>query len=244
MKKVILLSTLALCGTASAQNIQQYVSAKGSLVYMQNDLSGSAAYQNKVRYSNNLDKNESDTLGGLRLAYGIVLPVEKHHIRAEIEYGYNGDSKLDNDIFYMIAAKKTQGIQGYIGEDVGFTNKVKSQFVMTNVYYDFVNDTDFTPYFSAGIGYAKLKSENGISVRGVTEKFSESSNNFAWSLGAGVSYDITDNFVLDAGYRYIDYGKVKSSKEFSIPGQTFNHVGNMSAKMTSNELNVGLRYTF
>ncbi|EFD7772134.1 hypothetical protein F1B71_21670 [Escherichia coli] len=31
-------------------------------------------------------------------------------------------------------------------------------------------------------------------------------NNFAWSIGAGVRYDVTPDIALDLSYRYLDAG--------------------------------------
>ncbi|EHK4286072.1 porin family protein, partial [Escherichia coli] len=35
---------------------------------------------------------------------------------------------------------------------------------------------------------------------------SDSVDNFAWSLGAGVRYDVTPDIALDLSYRYLDAG--------------------------------------
>lgn len=71
---------------------------------------------------------------------------------------------------------------------------------MLNAYYDFRNDSAFTPWVSAGIGYARIHQkttgistwdyEYGSSGRESLSR-SGSADNFAWSLGAGVRYDVT-----------------------------------------------------
>lgn len=241
MKKLFLLSMLTLCATASAQDIQQYVSVKGSVVFMKNDLSGSATYTNQKSLVNNLDKDDNDTVGGFRLSYGLVFPISQHQIRSEIEYGYNGNTKLDDDIFYKIAANNNQG---YLGDNVNASSKIKSQFVVANFYYDFINNSKFTPYINAGIGYARLKAENSFSYKTTGSSFSDTSNNFAWNLGVGAAYNINNNIALDAGYRYTDYGKVKTSKEISLSNQQYNHKIDTSSKIKSHEMNIGIRYTF
>lgn len=35
---------------------------------------------------------------------------------------------------------------------------------------------------------------------------SGSADNFAWSLGAGIRYDVTPDIALDLSYRYLDAG--------------------------------------
>jgi len=34
--------------------------------------------------------------------------------------------------------------------------------------------------------------------------------NFAWNIGAGVGFDLTENWTLDAGYRFVGLGSVKT----------------------------------
>ena len=55
-------------------------------------------------------------------------------------------------------------------------------------------------------------------------------NNFAWQIGAGVSYAMTDNVAVDAGYRYVDYG------DFTKEDTTID--------TSAHELYVGARYSF
>ena len=42
--------------------------------------------------------------------------------------------------------------------------------------------------------------------------------NFAWALYAGMSYDVTDRFTLDFGYRYLDLGDAKSGRATAYHG--------------------------
>ncbi|EJQ6638379.1 porin family protein, partial [Escherichia coli] len=87
--------------------------------------------------------------------------------------------------------------------------------LMLNAYYDFRNDSAFTPWVSAGIGYARIHQKTtGISTwdygygSSGRESLSRSgsADNFAWSFGAGVRYDVTPDIALDLSYRYLDAG--------------------------------------
>lgn len=89
--------------------------------------------------------------------------------------------------------------------------------VFANVYYDFVNDSKFTPYVGAGLGGAYM--DVSMSSRYVTgggqvletEMGGSHANwSFAWNVGAGCSYTINDNMALDLGYRYASFGKAES----------------------------------
>ncbi|MCQ8801103.1 outer membrane beta-barrel protein, partial [Escherichia coli] len=94
-------------------------------------------------------------------------------------------------------------------------NAVSVNTLLLNAYYDLRNDSAFTPWVSAGIGYARIHQkttgistwdyEYGSSGRESLSR-SGSADNFAWSLGAGVRYDVTPDIALDLSYRYLDAG--------------------------------------
>ncbi|MEJ9340217.1 outer membrane beta-barrel protein, partial [Escherichia coli] len=99
--------------------------------------------------------------------------------------------------------------------DIGCLEIQGASLLMLNAYYDFRNDSAFTPWVSAGIGYARIHQKTtGISTwdygygSSGRESLSRSgsADNFAWSLGAGVRYDVTPDIALDLSYRYLDAG--------------------------------------
>lgn len=65
--------------------------------------------------------------------------------------------------------------------------------VLGNLYFDWANDSAFTPYVGAGIGYGW-----------VDETPSGDDSGIAYGLTAGVSMGLTDNIDLDVGYRFRD----------------------------------------
>lgn len=151
-------------------------------------------------YSFNLD----DNIFGGSMAAGTSIKMPYGAVRTEIEYNQNDT-----------AQKKLLGI---------IKTKLESQSVMVNAYYDIDMGTKITPYIGGGLGYAKIKGKMPAL------NLSMDDNTFAWQLGAGASYVLTNNISLDAGYRYVDYG------DFSEYGSKID--------TTSNELYIGVRYTF
>ncbi|UGI83886.1 outer membrane beta-barrel protein (plasmid) [Escherichia coli] len=88
---------------------------------------------------------------------------------------------------------------------------------MVNTYYDFRNSSAFTPWVSVGLGYARIHhkatyTDTSWNKSGEVSDISALHysgymiNNFAWSIGAGVRYDITPDIALDLSYRYLDAG--------------------------------------
>ena len=147
-----------------------------------------------------------DKVMGASIAVGASIKTNNGAIRAELEYNRNEDAEKT-----LYSVVKTE---------------VETQSVMLNGYYDIDTGTKLTPYVGGGIGYSKVKGK--MSVAGLSDSMDD--NNFAWQLGAGVGYAITDNVTVDAGYRYADYGDF--SKE------------DVTLDTTAHELYVGARYTF
>lgn len=104
-----------------------------------------------------------------------------------------------------------------------------------NLYYDFRNSTAFTPYVGAGLGMAFNYANYTFAAKGFNANFDEHRTTFAWNAGAGVAYDITDNFAVDLGYRYVNLGyyEMDLPDGLKIKNQPSNH-----------EFMLGLRYTF
>lgn len=75
---------------------------------------------------------------------------------------------------------------------------ITSNNYYANVYYDFNNDTNWTPYLGAGAGMSQID----FSVPGLG--LSGDDNVFGWQLMAGVSYSPTSlpNTQWSIGYRY------------------------------------------
>ncbi len=72
--------------------------------------------------------------------------------------------------------------------DVG-ARDIAATTVMGNVYFDLANDTAFTPYVGAGLGYGFVsKNPDGVAL----------------GLAAGVAVDLSENIAVDVGYRFRD----------------------------------------
>ncbi|OYQ81160.1 hypothetical protein B9T19_00325 [Ignatzschineria sp. F8392] len=212
MKKLLAVTVLAAVTSsltvAQAQDFQQYVSAKAVLNHVNNKFEATMGDE-----SDSLKKSKN--VGGFRLAYGAIFPAGDNNVRAEIEYGYNGKVKLSEHF-----------------EDGDYADsKTKSQAVMLNGYFDFNTGTAFTPYVGAGLGYARLKN----TLSDDEGSISKSKGNFAWQVGAGVSYAVNSNVDIDLAYRFMDYGKVKHN---------FGDGANLKVKQRGNEFSLGVRYNF
>jgi opacity protein-like surface antigen len=69
---------------------------------------------------------------------------------------------------------------------------ISTTTVLGNVYFDWANESMFTPYVGAGVGYGWVNG-SGLAV---------DDDGIAFGATAGVAVDITNNIAVDAGYRY------------------------------------------
>ncbi|MGB9143928.1 MAG: outer membrane beta-barrel protein, partial [Aestuariivirga sp.] len=65
--------------------------------------------------------------------------------------------------------------------------------VLGNLYFDWANDSAFTPYAGAGLGYGWVNDTPSGNESGI-----------AYGLAAGVAMKLTDSVDLDVGYRFRD----------------------------------------
>jgi opacity protein-like surface antigen len=91
---------------------------------------------------------------------------------------------------------------------------INTTAVMGNVYFDLKNDTAFTPYVGAGVGYGWV---SGPAYPG--------NNGLALGVNAGVSVDMTSNLALDVGYHY-------------------RNIGSVAPKVDEHQVTAGIRFKF
>jgi len=203
-------------GSAAAEQIGIYVAPKFvyGLTQMQS-VKGVGTFENEPTFNYPVGSKTDNAFGG-SLAIGYDFNKKFNiPIRTELEYA----------AFSKVEAKKTFGLGEFIGPvasgdpfDEILTRKQSYQIqtLFLNAYYDIYTGTKFTPYVGAGIGmgFIKTKAYSG-SVYPENPADNESMwfgsknvTNFAWNIGAGLGYDITDNVTIDAGYRFVGLGKI------------------------------------
>ncbi|MBQ8481471.1 MAG: porin family protein [Alphaproteobacteria bacterium] len=143
--------------------------------------------------------------------------VKARAIRAEVEWNHYQDAKRKD-----------------FEADMRF--RLQNNTLMLNGYYDINTCTKWTPYVGAGVGVAMLKFT--AKDMGDGFKMNEKTYNVAWQVGAGVTYDLTKNVALDAGYRYIDAGAAVAQKVIDDGYEK------VKADTAAHEVYFGARYTF
>ena len=110
-------------------------------------------------------------------AFGVKYDLSKSFaLRGELEYDY---------------------LEKFKNTEMDDTIWMRSHTIFANAYLDFKTMSAFTPYISAGAGYQF----NHLNI----ELFDKTTtpHAFAWQVGGGVAYNITNALSVDLGYRYL-----------------------------------------
>jgi outer membrane protein OmpA-like peptidoglycan-associated protein len=135
-------------------------------------------------------------------------------LRTELEFGYR---KSDLD--------KIGGATA--GGDVSVMSG------MVNLIYDLDVSWPIMPYLGAGIGAGRVEADGASPVS--TTSINDTDTGFAYQIMAGFEYGVTDQLMLNAGYRY-----------FAVPDLTYTAANGASVDTdyASHNFTVGVRYLF
>ncbi len=127
---------------------------------------------------------------------------------------------------------------------------IKSTSFMVSGYFSPTTFYGISPYMMAGLGLAHNKAGDinivNNSVNSNILNLGDTSNKFAWQVGAGLTYQINPYVGFDFGYKYIDLGKMQTTNVFIDPGVASGaavdepNIGNIKA----HEITVAISYSF
>ena len=181
-------------------------------------------------------------------SYGVELGANVYeNIRASLSFDYMSSFSTKYKSSVNLSPSVTYSTNNYV--------KVKSYVAMANLYYDIGEYDGFTPYVMVGAGVAKNKAgkvngsgfdseqpaENvSISVPGATK------SNFAYKVGLGSRYELSEEVSLDLRYQFVNLGKFKtgSTQALTYVGSTEYQTVNNQGKLRGHELMLGVVYKF
>ncbi|SCM70627.1 outer membrane beta-barrel protein [Desulfovibrio sp. 86] len=176
-----------------------------------------------------VDNYTQNTIGGGVFAGYDFYPMHQIPVRAEIEYAIRTNSETDWD---------SKVIGALPAGAASLKGQWNLQTLFLNAYWDFHNDTAFTPYIGGGIGMGFIQSKYEVNAPGLSDSYNETNTVFAWNAGAGVAYAITDNLSADLAYRFVGLDYHENDK--TVDGQKFK----VGMAPYANEFSLGIRYTF
>jgi opacity protein-like surface antigen len=149
------------------------------------------------------------------------------------------------------------------GQDFGdfYRGDVSSLIGLFNGYVDVGTWYGVTPFVGAGVGFANNRLSGvtdtgfacpgGGACSGVGGYLTDGSKtNLAWALMAGLDFNVTQNLKLELGYRFLDYGSLKSGISHCSNGAGGFSCGGGSGytlatkDMMSQDVRLGLRWAF
>jgi opacity protein-like surface antigen len=136
--------------------------------------------------------------------------------------GYDfGDFRLESEFAYQVnnVGKINQtlnipGVHYESGSSYVNGGDVTNLSLLFNGYYDFLKGSAVRPYITAGIGVARVNAQ--------IEGDDDTDSVFAYQVGVGLSYNMSENVALDFGYRYFAtsdldvFGLELSNSSYSI----------------------------
>ncbi len=155
---------------------------------------------------------ESDTGVAYGIAYG---------------YGFSNNLRIEGELAYQ---KNDLDKVTLMGVSLNASGDTSSLALLFNGYYDFANSSAFTPFISVGIGAAKVEANNFNIPGSGSPSFSEDDTVFAYQVGLGVGYAVSEKTSIDLKYRYFG----TADPEFDTS----------TAEYGSHNIYVGLRFGF
>jgi opacity protein-like surface antigen len=162
-----------------------------------------------------------NTLDGSFVA-GVGAGIKTRWLRTDLTVDYSAPMKYEGSI---VSPGNT-------------TAKISAVSTLFNGYLDLGTWYGATPYLGAGAGaaYVTASDYSSPSAPPFSGDTAHSQWNFTWAVMAGVGYAVAPNLMVDVGYRYIDFGDVKTAAD-SFGAMTFKDVA-------AHEIRIGLRWSF
>jgi outer membrane autotransporter protein len=193
------------------------------------------------------DFSHSSFVGGLAAGYDFF-PRKGWPLRAEIEFlarSYKDVTKTHSSSLNATIGGNALNTLIRVNE----RSKIGIHTALLNVYYDFHNDSQFTPFLGAGAGIAVLhgKLKNAVIAApdmnppvefdaGIDDDAHYGDAQFAWGLNAGVNYALNADWSLDLGYKYTNAGNNSYTSGLGSVG--------LETKLQIHDILLGCRYTF
>lgn len=209
----------------------------GSAWYLRGDVGYKIYRKPDVSYGKygfkNQDLDDTAVVGG-----GVGYKFNKW-FRTDVTLDYEFKSDFDGKLICPSQPCK----DAYPGQTVFSRESAKVSAItpLINGYVDLGDWHGVTPYVGAGVGasYINVSDYSFVNPDGSKGKQKGDKDwSFSWALMAGVGYNISDNLIVDLGYRYLNLGDGKTKKVNGFDGAKSVKFDDLQA----HEFRVGFRY--
>jgi opacity protein-like surface antigen len=161
-------------------------------------------------------------------------------LRGEVEVSGHFHDAEGEAVFFergLVPATVTYGIDGE--ED--------ALFVLANLWVDFPIGGVIRPYVGGGVGFGHLDVDVSFDSAGGSEIpiVDDSDWGFAWQVGGGVAFDVSENIAIDVGYRYkrIENADLEADDELEV-WLASDVANDVEKDYRSHNILLGLRFGF
>ncbi|NGY03471.1 OmpA family protein [Solimonas terrae] len=147
-----------------------------------------------------------------------------------VGYLFDGGLRTELDFTYSQADWDRITLTDTVGNSVTSSTdsaKLKAMRAMANAWYDIDFGSWVVPYLGGGVGYQRSEVSSSGS--------DDSDSGFAWQLGGGLGFLLSDRITLSLDYRYVDAGN---------PQYGTADGGKLKTSYQSHNVGLGLRYAF
>lgn len=189
----------------------------------------------KDQLGNSLELASDDLGTGAVFGVGVGTRFSEN-VRADITFNYRIGSELSTNENFATSGSPT-------------TADLRSFGLMANAFFDVaefkVDEISFVPYLGGGVGLVvnDLGYVREVLTGGIAVWEGDTKTNMAWQLGAGVGVGLSETLSIDAGYRYVDLGKIHSGVQIAS-GTSGRLQKKIQGDYITHELTLALRYSF
>ncbi|MGB6290737.1 MAG: outer membrane beta-barrel protein [Desulfobulbales bacterium] len=158
-------------------------------------------------------------------------------VEAEYEAGYSiggaVGSMMDNYRIEGEISYQANDVDSLEGIDIGLLGLSMDTSILAflfNGYWDFNNDSAFTPYITGGIGFANVSGE----ITDGADSYDGDDTVFAYQLGFGAGFAVSETVTLDCRYRYLG----TADAEITSAGEK------LEIEVASHNITAGIRWAF
>lgn len=162
-------------------------------------------------------------------------------LRGDVTGEYRGGGRIHASDSYDSYNPGYKSINKYDGN-------LSTVVVLANGYVDLGTWWGFTPFIGAGVGSAFHRVDGfydtgyggaGGGFGAAKEKYTSS---LAWAAQAGVAFDVTQNFKVEVGYRYLNMGTAKTGAVVCSNDPNCSLAYYKIKDIDSHDVKIGLRY--
>ncbi len=179
-----------------------------------------------------------------------------------VGYELGGGLRVEGELFFARAEvdKVTykgvnaggDPVPGLGNVDIPITGTADQFGGFASVWYDIDTGSEWIPYVGGGLGFIRVDQgdldydSNGLAEEiirgqlppGTVPDISTVDTVFAYHFGAGVGYRLTDNVILQAGYRF------QAASDLEFEGENPGGSVRVESSLRAHLLEVGVRYRF